>query len=197
MTQKSFNITPSYSYVKIEKDGKFFVINKAPDNDIWFETKEELLTFDLSFSSIEFAEWQTYDVFYNLLKAIIGRYFLNGDNKEYSNLPKDFIDMENKVITWHSDSATDNVLQLQYIDDIIRIKLIKSPLNKGENKIRIRTNGSDYDRYHQEFTFFYNQLFILAHKLEEKAAIKKVESKQTSTERKLTLKKLFKRQSSK
>ena len=40
---------------------------------------------------------------------------LNGDNeKEYSRLPKDFIYLENKVIIWHSDSGTDNLLKLEY-----------------------------------------------------------------------------------
>lgn len=63
--------------------------------------------------------------------------------------------MESKTITWHSDSGNDNVLQIQYLGDIIRIKITKSVKSNSSNRGRIRTDGSDYDRYYQEFTLLF------------------------------------------
>ena len=70
---------------------------------------------ELNLSSRNYSEYQTYIIFDYLMKTIVGRYILNGDNKkEYSSLPKDFIDLEKKVIIWHSDGGTNNVLKLEY-----------------------------------------------------------------------------------
>lgn len=75
------------------------------------------------------------------MKSIIGKYILNDDDKnKYSILPNDFIDLENKIITWHSDSEKNNVLQLQ-----------------------LRTNGSTYEDYYQEFERFFDELFSFAY----------------------------------
>lgn len=187
MKEKNFTITKFNNSIILEKEKISFSVNQAPDNDIWFETSIDNLSFDISFVSEEFIEWQTYNIFYNLLKSIIGRYFLNDDSNIYSNLPEDFIDGENKTITWHSDSEVDNILQLQYLEDRIRINMIKDAKKKGSNKVRIRTNGSDYNSYYQEFTFFYQQLLILEQELNKNKELKKDDGIQLETsQRKLT-----------
>ena len=91
MEEKNFTITKFNNSIILEKEKISFSVNQAPDNDIWFETSIDNLSFDISFVSEEFIEWQTYNIFYNLLKSIIGRYFLNDDSNIYSNLPEDFI----------------------------------------------------------------------------------------------------------
>lgn len=109
--ENNFKIKSSYNAIIFEKDECKFLISKAPDNDIWFEAEEDKVSFDFRFSSRILQEWQTFNLFNNLLKRIIGRYYLDEDNNEYSTLPPDFINMESKTITWHSDSGNDNVLQ--------------------------------------------------------------------------------------
>lgn len=166
---KEFKISLINNTIILTKDDKKFSINKAPDNDIWFESPEDNLSFDLRYSSREADEWQTFDIFNNLMKRIIGRYYLSDDNKtEFSILPSDFINIESKTVTWHSDSGTDNVLQLKYLGDIIRVTITKAPKENIYNRVRIRTDGSDYDRYHQEFTKFYQELLIFAFKINER-----------------------------
>lgn len=193
--ENNFKIHTINSTVVLEKDSKKISINRAPDDDIWFESAEDIATFDLRFSSRVPSEWQTFNLFNNLMKRIIGRFFLNEDNNEYSTLPEDFIDMENKTITWHSDSGTDNVLQLQYLGDIIRIVIKKAEKEHSYNRVRIRTDGSDYERYYQEFTLFFQQLIILAHSFEEKEKkqepVMPAQSVQTPEARKLSLKRFF------
>ena len=84
------------------------------------------------------------------MKSIVGRYLLSGDSEdEYSFLPKDFIDLENKIITWHSDTERDNILQLQFRDREIVVSVVKNNDSKNKNsynsiKVRIRTSGSVY-----------------------------------------------------
>lgn len=186
----NFKIKVSYNTVSLEKGENKFTINKAPDNDIWFEANEDIATFDLQFSSRITAEWQTFNLFNNLLKRIVGRFFLNEDNSEYSCLPNDFIDMDNKTITWHSDSGSDNVLQLQYLGDIIRITIIKAPKENGYNRVRIRTDGSEYGLYYQEFSLFFTELFSLANRfaLSEKKKEEALSPKETPNKFKRLLK---------
>ena len=112
------------------------------------------MNIELSLSSRNYPEWQTYIVFEYLMKSIVGRYMLNGDNeKEYSRLPKDFIDLENKVIIWHSDSGTDNFLRLEYTENrTIKIAIQKCKDSKEHytNSVRIRTSGSEYKYYYED-----------------------------------------------
>ena len=169
LKSKDFTIRRSNNSIILEKDNQIFFITQTLDDDIYFSTSQNELTFDLNFSSRNYSEWQTYIVFEYLMKSIIGRYMLNGDNnQEYSHLPKDFIDLDKKIITWHSDSGTDNILKFEYIDKkIIRISLIKDKHSKEHynNSVRIRTSGSNYEYYYQEFLEFYRQLTMLEQRL--------------------------------
>lgn len=110
---KNFEIKHGYSSVIIEKAGTTFSVEKGPDGDIWFNSANSNIKLPISFYSRNQEEWRSYVIFGNLMKSIVGRYILNGDDKdEYSILPKYFIDLESKTITWHSDSEKDNELQL-------------------------------------------------------------------------------------
>lgn len=166
---KDFTIRKSNQSIILEKDNQTFSISQGLDDDIYFSTNQNELVFDLNFSSRNYPEWQTYIVFEYLMKSIIGRYILNEDNKkEYSHLPKDFIDLDKKIITWHSDSGTDNILNLEYIDNkIIRVSLTKDKDSKEyyNNSVRIRTSGSNYEYYYQEFLEFFRHLWMLEQRL--------------------------------
>lgn len=169
MEQKNFKISRRNYAIIIQKDNQGFSITQSNDDDVWFSTSQEEMNIELSLSSRNYPEWQTYIVFEYLMKSIVGRYMLNGDNKKkYSRLPKDFIDLENKVIIWHSDSGTDNLLKLEYTENrTIKITIQKCKDSKEHytNSVRIRTDGSEYEYYYQEFLEFFRHLISLEQRL--------------------------------
>ena len=69
------------NHIIFEKGNQTFTIEQSSDNDIWFYTSEKELTFTLKLASINHREWQTYLVFEYLMKTIIGKYILDGENK--------------------------------------------------------------------------------------------------------------------
>lgn len=185
---EEFKISKVNGTIILEKDNNGVAISQAVDDDIWFSTSKDEFSFELKLSSRNYKEWQTYLVFENLMKTIIGRYMLNGDyQEEYSRLPKDFIDLENKTIIWHSDSGTDNVLKLEYDERTIKISISKSKNIKGyeTNAVRIRTSGSSYEYYYQEFTQFFHQLTILENRLNP--PIQNTQQEEVSQPKKLSL----------
>lgn len=127
------------------------------------------------------------------MKSIVGRYLLSGDSEdEYSFLPKDFIDLENKIITWHSDTERDNILQLQFRDREIVVSVVKNNDSKNKNsynsiKVRIRTSGSVYGYYYQEFERFYSELSRFAYQIESSKTQNILTSDKTSPTKKLSL----------
>lgn len=163
--EPKFKISSKRDTVVLEKEGKIFSVGESLDNDIWFTTSLDKLTLELSLSSRIYAEWQTYFVFERLMQSIIGRYILR--SQEARMLPEDFIDFDNKIITWHSDSSLDNVLQLKFENDNIQISILKAKEAKSHNSnaVRIRVDGSEYSTYHQEFAHFYKELQELENKL--------------------------------
>lgn len=169
MEQKDFKISRRNYAIIIQKDNQGFSITQSNDDDVWFSTSQEEMNIELNLSSRNYSEWQTYIVFEYLMKSIVGRYMLNGDNeKKYSRLPKDFIDLENKTIIWHSDSGTDNLLKLEYTENrTIKITIQKCKDSKEHytNSVRIRTDGSEYEYYYQEFLEFFRHLISLEQRL--------------------------------
>ncbi len=164
-----FKIKNSHSGIIIEKDKTRMIIEKSVDNDIWFYSTDNN-ELQLNFYSDE-EELKTYFIFEDLIKSIIGKYFLKGyDKTNYSFLPEDFIDIENKTILWHSDNAEDSTLKIQYKDTRITASITKEKDNKTNSgiKVRIRTNGSSYDTFYQEFEKFYDELNTLVEKIETK-----------------------------
>ena len=166
----NFDIRTFYNNVVLEKDGSTFSIERGTDGDIWFSANEDI-KLAINFSSRNRKEWQSFIIFENLMKLIIGRYVLNDDNKEeYSILPEDFVNLENKIITWYSDGEKNNKLQLQFKEKQIEVTLTRdentsklasyNPLN-----VRIRTSGSKYEYYYQEFEIFFNELFNYANQV--------------------------------
>ncbi len=193
MEQKDFKISRCNNAIIIQKKDQGFSITQRNDDDIWFSTSQEEMNIELSLSSRNYSEWQTYIVFEYLMKSIVGRYMLNSDNeKEYSHLPKDFIDLENKVIIWHSDSGPDNFLRLEYIENrTINVTIQKCKYSKKcyTNSVRIRTSGSEYEYYYQEFLEFFRHLISLEQRLNKLAETVQQEKQEGS--KKLSLFKRF------
>lgn len=166
--EKHFEIKEDHGDIIIGKDGKRFSVEKYPDGDIWFCTANPSLSVPIDYHSRrEPEEDETYRVFEGLMKSIIGRYYLYND----TGLPEDFINIENQSITWHSDTDPDNTLKLQLSDHSIYVMLYQEVLNavlKEKIKVRIRTSGSQYGYYYQEFEKFYHELSLLASRYTEK-----------------------------
>jgi len=148
------------SLVSLQKEGKSLSVWQGSDKDIWFDSAEEKLVFEIDFSARNIQEYSSYEVFANLMREIVGNYILENESIGYSNLPEDFIDLEKKSITWHSDSGTDNILKLQYKNQKIIVSITKSEKSKASdiNRVRIRTSGSNYGYYYQYFLKFHREL---------------------------------------
>jgi len=172
MELEEFKINRHNNGVVLEKNNQTFTISQSIDNDIWFSTSQDEMEMDLSLCSDNYTESETYMAFEYLMKTIVGRYVLSGDNKKkYSCLPKDFIDLENNSITWHSDGSMDSTLKLEY-DDGRNIKITISRCNNTNNRhrsVRIRTIGSDYEYYYQEFLAFFRNIVSLEQSLNKTA----------------------------
>ena len=186
---EEFKIFKINGTIILEKDNNGVAISQTLDDDIWFSTSKDEFSFKLKLSSRDYEEWQTYLVFENLMKSLIGRYILNDDyQNEYSMLPKDFIDLENKTIIWHSDGEIDNVLKLEYDEKTIKISISKCKKIKSNesNVIRVRTSGSNYEYYYKEFIQFYNQLVALEKRLNPQHLNKQEETGTTLVKKKST-----------
>ncbi len=199
--ENNFEIKQGYGHsIIIEKDGTAFSVEKGPDGDIWFNSASGDIRLPISFCSRNQEEWRSYVIFENLMKLIVGRYILTGDDKDdYSLLPKDFIDLESKTITWHSDSEKDNKLELQFgkKEIIVSISRDENESNRTYDnsiKVRIRTSGSNYEYYYQEFEKFFNELSSFAYQVESisKRYVSPNETKSVTQKNCLYLKKIKK-----
>lgn len=142
--------------ILLDNNYEKILIYKTIDDDIWFETNKDKSFFEINYSR-DCEEIEIYKIFRMLVFEIAGNYTFDEFNL---NLPNDFIDNSNKTITWHSDSSKDNVLKIIYDDNKIIIELIKdsSSMQNLPNRVRIRTDGSNYGHYHEYFTKLYNTL---------------------------------------
>lgn len=160
-----FAIKKGYNSITVVKNGTQFSIHQSPDNDIWFKSFGDI-ELALSFDSSDQEEWQCYIIFERLMKLIVGKYVLNDEAKhKYSLLPKDFVNLQNKEINWHSDSGDDNILKLKLHENKIIVSIARTENKRNFNndiRVRIRTSGSDYGCYYQEFVSFFNELFNFA-----------------------------------
>lgn len=187
-----FEIKNGYSGIIVEKNGTSFSVEKGPDGDIWFNSLNNI-ELPIGLYSINQEEWRSYLIFENLMKAIVGRYVLSDDSKDgYSLLPKDFINLESKIITWHSDSNQDNILQLKFREKEITLSIVRDKNTSDRNsnnsiKVRIRTSGSDYGYYYQEFERFYSELSRFAYQIESSKTQNISTSDKTSPTKKISL----------
>lgn len=178
MGQGNFKITRVNGTLVLEKDGNGFTICQGIDDDIFFTTSKEKLSLDINMYSRNYSEWQIYMVFENLMKSVVGRYILSGDSaKEDSRLPEDFINLDERIISWHSDSEFDNILKLNYDKSAITVSILKSKNSSQSdtNSVRIRTDGSNYGCYYQEFLDFFARLSELEYSLNKNS--QSIESK--------------------
>ncbi len=168
MEQKEeMNLQTNGNSVIFKKDGKNFSVWQGTDRDVWFDTNEDNLVFEIDFRNRNIEEYASYEVFANLMRKIVGNYILEDESVMYGNLPEDFIDLKNKSIIWHSDNGMDNILKMQYENQKIILSIIKSNKSRSNdvNRVRIRTSGSSYGYYYQYFVDFYKELVNLVYEL--------------------------------
>lgn len=140
-------------------------IRKFVDDDICFECDKDNALFEIN-NSRDYKERQVYDVFRTLMFEMAGNYALD----EYKDiLPPDFMDFDNRIITWHSDSEKDNILKMTYSNERILLEIIKDIHAKdfNLNRVRIRTDGSDYSHYFEYFNVMFDKLGNLTENINE------------------------------
>lgn len=158
-----FQLSSGQGYVQFRDDDKSFSMERWNDGDIWFISKEEL-EFSISFYSRNRLEWKSYCIFENLMKLIIGRCVLNND---YDILPKDFIDLENKIITLHSDGGSNNILKFQFTSSNIIVNMFSLDNKTRDVRVRIRTSGSNYGFYYQEFEKIFMEFMTFTNQISD------------------------------
>ena len=140
-------------------------IRKFIDDDIAFESNKDSVLFEIN-NSRNYKERHVYDVFRTLIFEMAGNYALD----EYKDiLPTDFMDFDNRIITWHSDGEKDNILKLTYSNERILLEIIKDIHAKdfNPNRVRIRTDGSDYSCYFEYFNAMFDRLSNLTENINE------------------------------
>ncbi len=151
--------------ISFDNDLEKILIRKFVDDDICFECDKDNTLFEIN-NSRDYKERQVYDVFRTLIFEIAGNYALD----EYKDiLPIDFMDFDNRIITWHSDGEKDNILKLTYSDEKILLEIIKDIHAKdfNPNRVRIRTDGSDYSHYFEHFNALFDRLSNLTENINE------------------------------
>lgn len=151
--------------ISFDNDLEKILIRKFVDDDICFECDKDNTLFEIN-NSRDYKERQVYDVFRTLIFEIAGNYALD----EYKDiLPIDFMDFDNKIITWHSDGEKDNILKLTYSDERILLEIIKdlNSKNFNPNRVRIRTDGSDYGHYFEHFNSLFDRLSNITENINE------------------------------
>ena len=151
--------------ISFDNDLGKILIRKFVYDDICFECDKDNTLFEIN-NSRDYKERQVYDVFRTLIFEIAGNYALD----EYKdNLPIDFMDFDNRIITWHSDGEKDNILKLTYSDEKILLEIIKDIHAKdfNPNRVRIRTDGSDYSHYFEHFNALFDRLSNLTENINE------------------------------
>lgn len=153
------NIENNMAGIFISQNNQDLCISQRIDNDVWFGSNDCEITLDLYKYSKDIKEHRIYNIFEELVKLIIGRYILNEDySKNNYMLPSDFVDLKNKVIIYHSDTG-EGILKIFVDCENNKIKIVVSDV------VRIRTSGSNYGSYYQEFLKFYRELLIYSNNL--------------------------------
>ncbi len=62
--------------VTFKKKGKSFSVWQGSDRDIWFDSNEDNLVFELNFGARNIQEYSSYEVFANLMRGMVGNYIL-------------------------------------------------------------------------------------------------------------------------
>ena len=174
--ENNFKIEHGHNGVIIEKNGAKFSVEQSPDGDIWFNSIHGNTELKMYFYSRNIDECNSTSIFAELIDKLVDKYICSGDFADpilygFNLLPNDFIDINSRTITWHSDSDLNNTLQLRITDYSIIVSITTNKNEQKRNysntiKVRIRTSGSDYGTYYQEFIEFYNELYKLAYQIE-------------------------------
>lgn len=161
-------LNDSFLGIEIRDKDKMFEIYKTRDQDVWFVSEYPNVTFEFDGDSENKVEYQLSQMLMTIIGKIIENYSVNSTLGK--NLPDDFIDLNRKKITLHSDGYNDNKLELLLSKDkkvvLSIIKDSKASINHN-NAVRIRANGSKYQDYYKLFKEFYKLLDQFRHILKE------------------------------
>ena len=167
--ENTFKIEKNLGSISIKKDGKSFSLDRRIDGDVWLGSSYDIeIPIERYYSSYYgLDETATHKLFENLMIVVFGQYVLEDYNDEYNGLPKDFIDLDNRTITWHSDGGGNSTLKLKAIGNQIIISIIGEKEKDKTRWVRFRTSGSEYKEYYNFFIALYRDLEDLISRIEE------------------------------
>ncbi len=156
--EKRFEIQSIDNDIVIIKDNSKIIMDRGCDGDYWFHSPNGNTELNISFySRMEPEEDECYKILNSLMKSMFGRYVLDDDR---DSLPDDFVNFEDKIVTWHSDCSLEDILQFQHSNKEIKIRIFKNDeIDYNEPiRIRIRTTASPYYNYYEEISKFYREI---------------------------------------
>ncbi len=165
MEEENFTISLNDNKILINKGDKKLCIYRDINNNINFIANNQnlVLLFDSFSNNIQ--ERKVAKLLDNLMKRMVGNYFLSGDYDNMTSvLPKDFINLVENKITWYDDEAMDSQLILTYDNRFIKLELTQNPQLKMApvTEVKVVTTGSVYDYYYVEFEELWNQLVAMS-----------------------------------
>ena len=168
-----FFLSKTEPIIKIETGEGVLEIVKDKDDNIVFKSDKNRLDLIINFYTEELEEWQSYHIFQEFFHRVVGRYYLDKDD-EFSGpkIPEDFINAEERTITYHSDKTNlGNSLVLTSLDNKMMISLISSgPVRPA--KVTVSKKDSGYFGYYQEFNKLYRALCVIAPEQKENSSEK-------------------------
>lgn len=164
---KKFKTTTLYNCVKINKGEKEITIKKDLDDSLWISgNKNQDTTINLNVTSFDYDEFKTYHIFYDLAKNILGKYMFQDYKQPHNFLPKDFINIKDKEIVYHTDAEATSCLKIKMEQSSISISIIKEKYLDSDiiqNSVKIERNSYNYGNYYEEFAKFYEELYKYYH----------------------------------
>lgn len=160
---KDFNLSKAEPTIVMETEDGVLEIVKDRDDNIIFKSNKNRLDLVINFYTEELEEWQSYHIFNEFFHRVVGKYYLEKDD-EFSGpeLPEDFVNAEDRTITYHSDKTNlANSLVFTFLDNKMKVSLISSGPVKPA-RVTVSKKQSGYFGYYQEFNKLYRALGSIA-----------------------------------
>ena len=176
---KEFDIDKKEVSVVLSNDNNSIRISKLSNDDIYFSTSSKNSEVIIDYYSQSYEEWQSYLLFSEFMNRLVGRYVLRDPGADkMTRLPDDFVNIEEKTITCHSDDTNDSsTLRLTFLDNN-KIKVALSRKSYRPAKIKISSRDSMYADYYRDFKRFYEAMSSIAPEAKDNdVSIKKLNNK--------------------
>lgn len=151
-----FKLNNVLNEITINKNGNNIMIKRLENGDISFTSYGDTNIVINGFSNNQ-EECMTYSVFENLLKNLVGDYYLNRDEMYF---PKNFFNLDTKTFTFHSEDA---YLKLRFEGSKINLS-VKDTVLIEKDRIQFYNIYSDFNKFNNDMLFLFSYLGKLKNK---------------------------------